>query len=266
MATTPTPQPIDRQQFAEQVLMNLGAPTSTNNMDIMYAWMEAENSGAPGVQWNPLNIGPGNVYPNFISGADAVSGTLIANQGKGYGYNAIVKDLQAGNASYKTLASAVGNSSWDAGHYNNGGGPGSALIADESAGISNAGVVLGKSTHPPKKMKGLNPEQPTSGGSSSSNPCSGSPISIKALPPSISINWECMLQDILRPIFILVGITLLVVGLVVLAKKDNGTSSVNITGPVAPGSPADKGEEAGSSEAAESGIAADAGDAALVAA
>ena len=265
MATTPTPQPIDRQQFAEQVLMNLGAPTITTNMDIMYAWMEAENSGAPGVQWNPLNIGPGKTYPNFISGADAVSGTLIANQGKGYGYNAIIKDLQAGNASYKTLASAVGNSSWDAGHYNNGGGPGSALIADESAGIANAGVVLGKSTHVPHKMKSLNPEQPT-GGSSSSNPCSGSPISIKALPPSISINWECMLQDILSPIFILVGITLLVVGLVVLARKDNGASSVNITGPVAPGSPADKGEEAGGSEAAESGIAADAGDAALVAA
>lgn len=104
--------------------------TAVNVSVVLAQW--ADETGYGGPDWSPRN-NPGNVgdteaggqvvYPTLAAGVEAYVRTMLLPyyvDVRGWGPTPAEADASAVN---------LGKSPWAAGHYNNGGGPGSALLA-----------------------------------------------------------------------------------------------------------------------------------------
>jgi len=110
---------MTEEQWIEQVLGDINAPETTNNIDNLARWMAAEN---PPSDWynrnNPLNTSYDagdtsglNAYTSLDVGATATAKTI-----EGSNMNGILSALQE-NAPTSTFATNVENSPWSTSHY-----------------------------------------------------------------------------------------------------------------------------------------------------
>jgi hypothetical protein len=116
-------RPVNRREWANMVLMALGAPQTVPNERVLlsWAWIETGDT-SPGCHWNPLNTGrfePGasacNSIPvwHFPSCNTGIYALVDAweNGNPAYGYQAIAARLRSG-LSAQAVIDAVGASCW----------------------------------------------------------------------------------------------------------------------------------------------------------
>lgn len=118
------------QEFWSQVLLDMGAPVTTSNIEALQAWSEREGGGGA---WNPLNTtrpAPGSTnlagnsahvqnYPSLSVGAQATADSL--NNGL---YPSIVAAFKTGSAFNALVSGGKGPigaqlRKWSGGAYNN---------------------------------------------------------------------------------------------------------------------------------------------------
>lgn len=176
-AARPKPGPWTAGEWAAQLLRDIGAPITTNNVDKVLHWMAAEEpSGSWAAYGDPLNLSVSlgyptrgsapNGYPIFANlrvAARATAANLLAGGASGY-YPGVVSNLRR-DGSLEEFATVLGASPWAGGHYDNGNGPGSSILS--SATYPNArgggtydgtvgtgtpgGTGSGKGKHTPQK-------------------------------------------------------------------------------------------------------------------
>jgi hypothetical protein len=108
---------MTREQFARLLLLSLDAPISLHNRRALQAQMQAEGGSA---HFNPFNTTqdmPGATtfnsvgVKNYVSGKQGVEATAKTLQGKGHGYEAILRALRT-NAPATETVTAIGASDW----------------------------------------------------------------------------------------------------------------------------------------------------------
>jgi hypothetical protein len=157
--------------WAAQVLTDLGAPVTQNNVNNVLAWMAAENSpttwtGSAGVN-NPLNNGLGSGGGNGTgSYPDLATAAAYAAKGLNGGISgaAPIGAALKANAPFSVFQATVINSNWASSHYKGSGFAGesapagvSSVTASASASalkeagkvaIADAGGVIGANPAP----------------------------------------------------------------------------------------------------------------------
>ena len=113
------------RDWAQLVLLSGGWPMTDDNITVIMRWMRQENGTN---NWwnrnNPLNNGFGSGggggtgrYANLVIAAQKAAEAL----GKLSGYRGIVAALSTGTTPTASIESAIWNSNWASGHYDNGG-------------------------------------------------------------------------------------------------------------------------------------------------
>jgi len=127
---------VSAGDFAQAMLVGLGAPTDAQNVANLKLWMSAEGGNwLNTAHFNPLNTSYGlngstnfntgmagggvQAYKSWKDGLDATLGTLTGQNAGARGYANLVKMLQGGKASQSEWITALQQSSWDNGHYSN---------------------------------------------------------------------------------------------------------------------------------------------------
>jgi len=122
-AATADARPVNRREWANMLLMALGAPQTVPNQRVLLAWAWVETGAVvPGCLWNPLNTGrsaPGawsctragiKHFPTCNTGIYAVA-DLLDHGNPAYGYQAIAAALRA-NLPGQFVIDAIGSSCW----------------------------------------------------------------------------------------------------------------------------------------------------------
>ena len=120
----PFPNPANSGQYAEDLVADLGAPLTHDNVAVTSAWVQSESATFPG--WNGLGTElalPGAVpdqsnpavydYPSLQEGLDAAKDMMLGLPPQSTpDAPQFVADLRTGKASAATLVTDVYNSHW----------------------------------------------------------------------------------------------------------------------------------------------------------
>lgn len=257
MTTAPTIQ--TPQDFAQALLVGVGAPTTPSNVQTITDWERAEGGNwANSAAFNPLNttlklpgstVMPGGgagaaagvqAYGSWAQGLQATISTLLEKP-----YSAVVADLRA-SAPEKQTAADVAASPWGTGNFAPGGSPSSSpptnatLAGDAYPGGSWDPLNwLNNALGPLGGAFGLAGPSGGSGGSSSAPGGSLNPINWPGeAAGAVGAGITGALKTIAKPLagfvenaaLVLLGIVAIIVGLVVLAKAAGNAPSARPAG------------------------------------
>lgn len=103
----PTPANATDWAYILLALLNIDPTTHEQSIADLAAQINLEQGSNTVTNGNPLNLGPGTTYPNWLDAAEATVNTINANP-------AMLSALKS-NASIGTYATALGNSNWEGG-------------------------------------------------------------------------------------------------------------------------------------------------------